>query len=247
MILQDSTPRRVQQHRCPTTTSAGTGTRTPFGVTFGEISTIRQRSNLKLFSLVLLTLGWAVAARPVHAQTGRAEAHRAGFQTQAGLRGTRVSGNTSTMLGGDVRISVRPDLAVGGAGWLLNNSRAVEAGSGDTGLLLDVSYGGLLVEQRLFGAEAGGTLHVRLTAGAGNAKVTLAGVGTEIAADNFGVLEPEIALGWRLHRLLTLRSQIGYRLVFGVDDLPQVEASDVGGPSLTLGVTLGSLRGRSSG
>jgi hypothetical protein len=61
----------------------------------------------------------------------------------------------------------------------------------------------------------------RLMLGAGNAKVRLPVIGTEIATDNFGVLEPEITGERPLWSFLALRAQVAYRWVFDVEDLPQ--------------------------
>ena len=45
-------------------------------------------------------------------------------------------------------------------------------------------------------------------------------VGTELAAANFGVVEPEVTGLLPLHDFVHIRAHLGYRIVYGVEDLP---------------------------
>jgi len=71
------------------------------------------------------------------------------------------------------------------------------------------------------------------------AKVSLPIVGTELAADNFGVVEPEIVGVLPLRSFAALRAQVGYRLAYGVEDLPQVDAKYLRGATVTVSLSLG--------
>ena len=82
---------------------------------------------------------------------------------------------------------------------------------------------------------------LRLLVGAGSAKVSLPIVGTELAADNFGVIEPEVFGELALRDFAQLRAQLGYRLVYGVEDLPQVGPEHLRGATFTLSLLLESF------
>ena len=64
-------------------------------------------------------------------------------------------------------------------------------------------------------------------------------VGTELAAANFGVVEPEVTGLLPLHDFVHIRTHLGYRIVYGVEDLPQVEPEHLRGATLTLSLSLG--------
>jgi hypothetical protein len=102
---------------------------------------------------------------------------------------------------------------------------------------LTISYAGEQSEYRLARAGAGG-LGLRLLVGAGSAKVSLPIVGTELAADNFGVVEPEVDGVLSVGDFVQLRAQLGYRMVYGVEDLPQIDPKQLRGATLTLSLSL---------
>ena len=64
-------------------------------------------------------------------------------------------------------------------------------------------------------------------------------VGTELAAANFGGAEPEVTGLLPLHDFVHIRTHLGYRIVYGVEDLPQVEPEHLRGATLTLSLSLG--------
>ena len=142
------------------------------------------------------------------------------------------------MVGGDMRIGLDASTSVGGAGWVLVTPSEIDGEVTGSELQLAIAYGGVLVERRLTGPGTVG-LGLRLLLGAGNAKVSLPVVDTEIAVDNFGVIEPELVGAWNSTRWLQLRGQIGYRFVYGVEDLPQVGPRDLRGATLTFLASLG--------
>ena len=142
------------------------------------------------------------------------------------------------MIGGDLRISFDAVTSLGGAGWVLVTPLRIDDAGTGTALELAVAYGGVLLERRL-SAPGTTSLGLRILIGSGNAKVSLPVVDTEIAADNFGVVEPEIYSALGLGGRLELRAQLGYRLVYGVEDLPQVAPGHLRGATLTVSASVG--------
>ena len=142
------------------------------------------------------------------------------------------------MIGGDLRISLDAATSLGGAGWVLVAPLEIDDSGTGSALELTVAYGGVLLERRL--SRPGTTsLGVRFLIGSGSARVSLPVVDTEIAADNFGVVEPEIYGALSLGGRLELRAQLGYRLVYGVEDLPRVAPGHLRGATLTVSASVG--------
>ncbi len=149
------------------------------------------------------------------------------------LRGARIRGGIEAMLGGEASLHLPWHLSVGVVGGgLLEAVRLVESGPG-LGTDLRMGYGGLL-----FGYEARTDHRVsvtgRLLLGAGNAEVRAAPVGNELGVDNFLVFEPEVVLRARAAGPVQLGLAAGYRMVLGVQDLPNLVADDLEGVSLTI-------------
>ena len=142
------------------------------------------------------------------------------------------------MVGGDARISLGTSFSVGGGGWVLTKPLGISGAAGASDLEVAVSYGGVQSEYRL-GPSQGAAIALRLLVGAGSAKVSLPIVGTELAADNFGVIEPEVVGLLPLYDFAALRTQVGYRFVYGVEDLPQIDATHLRGVTLTLALSFG--------
>jgi hypothetical protein len=145
---------------------------------------------------------------------------RTTLEVSASVRRTTLRSQGSTLLGGDARLELSEALSVGGAGWISSAAIPITGTNVGSDLALHVAHGGLLLEWRLVESESG-MVATRLMLGAGNAKVRLPVIGTEIATDNFGVLEPEITGERPLWSFLALRAQVAYRWVFDVEDLPQ--------------------------
>ncbi len=117
---------------------------------------------------------------------------------------------------------------------LTDDVELLEAKS-DTGFDLEVGYGGVVLRYRFpmadrVEAEAGTLM------GAGHAVVRDRFTGTEAGADNFGLMEPEVGLSLEVLPWLHLSGGVGYRMVWGVEDLPRVEPEDL--QSLTASLTL---------
>jgi hypothetical protein len=169
------------------------------------------------------------AARPTFMATGHAS---------AGIRATRLRGKNALMLGGDVRLRVSRGLSVGAAGWGLIDPISISSAALGSDLALDVAYGGVVLQ---YAPRSGGTGRwaVRVLLGAGNGKISLPIISTEIAADNFGVIEPEVLGRVPVWSFLEVQAHLSYRLVFGVEDLPQVTADHLRGASMSLTLSLG--------
>ncbi len=171
---------------------------------------------------------WVALAGPLSAQSaGRPAAASA----EASLALTTLDGGASWMGSATALFGLTPRISLGGSGTVLLGTRSMPGSARGTDQELRTAFGGLVVQ---LDAANSGDRHVwlRVLAGAGNAKVDLALVGTQIASDNFGVLVPEIGASVRLSGPLRVGAALGYRAVLGVDDLPGLAPSDLRGPSV---------------
>jgi len=157
----------------------------------------------------------------------------------AGFRPTLLAGGAAVLVGGSGLLGVGGNVMFGGGGWIQLGEANLDTGGSTTGFRLRLAYGGLVVDWFL-GDRAVGQVTLRALLGAGNAKVFLAAgdIEAETGADNFGVIEPEIALHRRLVGPLSGTAGVGYRVVFGLEDLTGVSGSDIRGPSLRVGLAL---------
>lgn len=149
-----------------------------------------------------------------------------GLVLEGSYRLSRLQGRSAKMLGGAALLTLGPRISFGLAGWSLFKPITV----GQTGGVenFGFAYGGAVGELRLatrnrYQAKA------RLLVGAGNGKLTLPVVGTEIESDNFGVMEPELVGSMRVVGPLRLTAAVGYRMVYGVQDLPGIAQRDLWG------------------
>ena len=189
-------------------------------------------------SLRLTLIALATFGVPVRAQVAPSGSAAATAFVSVGARWTSLRNSGAWMVGGDARISFSTSFSLGAAGWALANPLDISGVEGASDLELAISYAGVQSEYRLAQARAAG-IRLRLLVGAGNAKVSLPIVGTELAADNFGVVEPEVVGLLPLRDFAALRAQVGYRFVYGVEDLPQVDAQHLRGVTFTLSFSLG--------
>ncbi len=188
---------------------------------------------LTLTLTALVTFG-----APVRGQVAPPESAAATAVVSVGARRTSLRNRGAWMVGGDARIFFGTSLSLGGGGWALAKPLGISSVAGASDLELAISYAGVQSEYRLVQARVTG-IGLRLLVGAGSAKVSLPIVGTELAADNFGVIEPEVVGVFALRGYTELRVQLGYRLVYGVEDLPQVGPGHLRGATLTLSLRLG--------
>lgn len=129
-------------------------------------------------------------------------------------------------------------LVVGGGGFTMLRRVELPASEASSGFDLKMGYGGLVLEfwQPLGGR---GTAAASLLAGGGHAEVRDRLAGLEVGADNFMVAEPGIDLSYALVGRVHLGVAAGYRLVWGVDDLPRVSPEDLEAPTITLSLRFG--------
>jgi hypothetical protein len=155
-----------------------------------------------------------------------------------GVRLTEIRGNTVSMIGAEGVLGIAGEWSVGGGAWILSQPSDIEGSTPGSDLRLRIAYGGLLVERRL-GHTGSVSWAARALLGAGNAKLSLPAVETEIGADNFGVVEPELRASIPLVGWLRFDLRVGYRSVFGVEDLAQVTSAQIRGITAGVAFTLG--------
>ena len=170
---------------------------------------------------------WAAGAAPLVAQAPGAPAVAS---AEASLALTTLNGGAAWMGSAAAFLGLTPRFSLGGAGSVLLGTRSLPGSAPGTDQELRTAFGGLVVQLEVARREDR-HLWIRVLAGAGNAKLELAPVGTQIASDNFGVLVPEVGGTIRLAGPLRVGAALGYRAVLGVDDLPGLSPSDLRGPS----------------
>ena len=182
----------------------------------------------------------AAQARGIQAQGTEAEDRPGTVHASLGafLRATRIGGSMELMLGGEASIHFLDRFTLGVAGGGLLEAAPLLRSESVVGLDLRVGYGGLV-----FGYEPSpqwtASPAARVLVGAGNAEVRAIPVGNRLGSDNFIVVEPEARLRLRVTRSVFAGLAVGYRLVFGVEDLTDVSPEDLRGLSLTASVFFG--------
>jgi len=171
-------------------------------------------------ALALLLLG---APRVVAAQAVEPGAQAS---LEASLDGSEVLGSAVGFVGMAGLLSLDGHFGFGAAGSLMLGSITVESAGAGSDLDLRLAYGGMLLQMVLAGSRDR-SLALRTLVGAGNAKIKDTVYGLEIGADNFGVVEPQLVGTTSLAGPLRLGAGVGYRYVFGVEDLPGVVAADL--------------------
>ncbi|HSG07289.1 MAG TPA: hypothetical protein VLA36_02960 [Longimicrobiales bacterium] len=184
-----------------------------------------------LFALALLLLE---GPRAVAAQAAQPRAHAS---LEASLAGSSVLESTVGFLGMAGLLSLDGRFSFGAGGSLMLGPTTVESDGAGSDLDLRLAYGGVLLQLKLVGSTDR-YLALRALVGAGNAKIEDTVYGLEIGADNFGVVEPEVVGMIPLAGPLGLGLGVGYRGVFGVDDVPGVGPSDLAGPSAKVRVSI---------
>lgn len=185
--------------------------------------------------LAALALGCAAGpgAAPLSAQgTSRAAAF-----VEASLALSTLREDLVWMASGAALLGVKPPFSLGGAGTVVLGSRTLSGSTPGTDQELRMAFGGVVGQLELAQRDDR-ALWLRVLAGAGNAKLDLAVGRTQIASDNFGVVAPEVGATLRLRGPLRVGGALGYRTVFGVEDLPGLAPSDLRGLSVRLLVTV---------
>lgn len=173
-------------------------------------------------------VGWATSAAPLAAQD--AMQRRASSSIEGSLALTRLHGSATWMSGITGLLSLGHRVSLGGAGSFAMEAQRVPGPVPGSDLDLRVAFGGV-VGQFLVVDTGDREAWVRLLAGAGNAKLDLAVAQTQIASDNFGVIQPEVGGSFRFLGRLRAGAAVGYRITYGVEDLPGVGSLDLRGPS----------------
>lgn len=200
-------------------------------------STTQEPSLIRPLALALAAFGLLLPTGSLRGQASTDAPAFAALEVSAML--TTLRGKAGIFAGAAGLLGWGEGFAVGGAARIQGTDNTIATGSPDSDLQLVTAYGGLLTQLSL-PVDAPGDLFVRVLLGAGSAKIRLPVVGTEIAADNFAVIEPEVVLLRGLAGPLRVGAGVGYRLVFGVEDLPGLGAGDLRGPSARIFLHIGT-------
>lgn len=190
-----------------------------------------RRTGLTVLAILLLG-----GPGPLLAQDADAPAQAS---VEAYWVGTTIQGSAESMVGGAALLTLGGRLAFGAAGAFMLGSSTVESSGAGTDLALSLAYGGLLLQARLAGTSER-YVAFRTLFGAGNAQLDRLDVGAGVAVDNFGVLEPELVGALTLLGPLQIGVGVGYRHVFGVEDLPNLTAQDLRGFSGRIRLSVGT-------
>jgi hypothetical protein len=186
----------------------------------------------------LLALALLLAGAPGAASAQAADA-RAHGRVEVSLSATPILESAEAMVGTAALLNLGGRLAFGVGGNLMLGTSVLESDGAAPDLELRMAYAGLLLQVRVLGS-ARNSLALRGLVGAGNAKIRLPVVGSEVATDNFGVLEPEVVGTFTLMGPLQLGVGAGYRRVFGVGDLPTVAPTDLMGYTARVRISIGT-------
>jgi hypothetical protein len=168
--------------------------------------------------LILLTL-----PGPLRAQgAGESSRARATATGSFMVKGSTIAGADRLFVGGGVALVLGGRLAIGGAGHGLTQNVELE----DSGFDLGLGYGGLTLRY-LAPLSSRTTLESGFLLGAGHAEVNSLVTQVEVGSDNFTVAEPEVTLTVAPHHRLHIGLSVGYRMVWGVEDLPRVAEEDI--------------------
>ena len=196
---------------------------------------MRRRLLLPLASCLCAPLFGSILPAPAAAQ---APPHKVTASVEAGARIASLRDETKGLWGGAALLHIHPRLSLGGGGWILHSRSAIQVASPGSDLEMALGYGGVTADLRIVSGERV-ALDLRVLAGAGNVKIIVPVVGSEIGADNFGILEPELGLTLRLRPDLGVKLTAAYMHSFGVDDVPPVLPEDLRAYSLGLSLILG--------
>lgn len=192
----------------------------------------RRRAERQLIrraaALLLLSLA---GPGTLHAQEARAHA-----SLEAALRVGALRGTAKAFAGGVGLLDLGGRLSFGGGGWTLLGTSRIYAGSADSDRDLRVAYGGVVAAVELV-RDARWDLRASALVGVGNGKISLRLAGVQLAADNFGVIEPELSGSWHLSSNASLVGSLAYRYAYAVDNLPSVSQASLRGMSLGVGLS----------
>lgn len=139
-------------------------------------------------------------------------------------------------LSGSLHLS--PNWAVAGEGVLTLGRIRVSADDSPDRTDVSLSYGGLAVRYHLPPGISSNGWSASLLLGAGTARVRSALVGQEVGTDNFFIIEPGLSYHRMFRPYLGASVAAGYRFTPGSDPLPGLEAGDLQGTVLSVGMSL---------
>jgi hypothetical protein len=153
-------------------------------------------------------------------------------------KGSDLAGEKRIHLGGWAGLVFGEHWIVGGGGFALLEAVELGTSGSGSGFDLGMGYGGIQVRYRRsflpsLAVETGALL------GAGHAEVKEQIQGLEIGSDNFYVVEPEVSALYTIVPQIYLELAAGYRVVWGVEDLPRVSAQDLRAATASLSLRLG--------
>lgn len=195
-----------------------------------SISSPRGAACTVMAAFVALTL----AVSPLSAQSGGTSAF---VDVEASVGGTTLVGDVEPTATFSILLDLAPRLEIGGTGTFLFGSKTLSGTTAGSDVVMRFAYGGFLA-RFLLSRQEDRPLWASVLLGAGNAKLSLAVVKTPLAADNFGVVVPELGGSLRLAGPLHLGAALGYRATFGVEDLPDIAPEDLQGVTARLVVSL---------
>lgn len=142
------------------------------------------------------------------------------------LQGSSLAGVHRLFLGGGAGLVFGGRWTVGGMGLAITENVELAGSGASTGFDLKLGYGGVILRYA-HPLTPRVDLEGGLLVGAGHAVVGDLITGTEVGSDNFPLMEPEVALSIRLRPWLTIGASGGYRMVWGVEELPRVSREDL--------------------
>jgi hypothetical protein len=154
------------------------------------------------------------------------------------VKGSEVAGQYRAHVGGWAGLVFGNRITVGGGGLAMLEDVELAAAQAGSGFDLGMGYGGLQIRLRQplgmsFAVEGGALL------GAGHAEVRDLVQRRELGADNFYVIEPDISVFYSFLPGVHVGAAAGYRVVWGVEDLPRVAAEDLRGLTTALTLKIG--------
>ncbi len=190
----------------------------------------------KLLLALLLALPGPLGAQagPTHSEEPRARATATIL-----FKASQISDRGRIHLGGWAGLVLGNHFALGGGGLALLEAVELSGTEAGTGFDLRMGYGGI-VGRWWEPLPAGLTGEAGLLLGAGHGEVTDRLTGRELGADNFLVGEPEVGFSFSPFPGLHGGASVGYRMVWGVGDLPRVSEKDLRAWTWTLFVRVGA-------
>jgi hypothetical protein len=163
---------------------------------------------------------------------------------EVSARAARFHGSVRPLLGVVGLLGLSEEWRLGGGGLLVSGGTELKTTGPLAGSQLHMGYGGVVLERtlRVIPVERlsnPSSLNGRILLGVGNASVRDPVTRIRFRSDNFAVVEPALLLVLRPHAWLGGAALASYRIAMGVEDLGEVDASELRGWSIGLSLQLG--------